>query len=160
MRDVRLQDLRRNRLLTLVAVAGLVALTDQVTKAWAERTFVGDPRESIPVVLPFTFTENTGAAFSFFQNAGPFLSVAAVAALGIIVAAVWNPRPVAEVVGFALIAGGAVGNLIDRLTRGDGLVDGPVVDWIQLPNFPVFNLADTSITFGVAVLLWVSWRNR
>lgn len=160
MRDVRLQELRRNRLLTLTATAGAVAAVDLFTKAWASQTFVGRTVEVIPVVLSFTFTENTGAAFSFFQDAGTFLSLAAFVAVGLIVATVWAPRPLAEVVGLGLIAGGATGNLIDRLARGDGNFDGPVIDWIQFPNFPVFNLADTAITFGVATILIAAWRSR
>lgn len=133
---------------------------DLATKAWASSTFAGRTVEIIPVVLSFTFTENTGAAFSFFQDAGTFLSFAAFVALGLIVATVWSPRPLAEVIGLGLIAGGALGNLIDRLARGDGLFDGPVIDWIQFPNFPVFNLADTAITLGVATILIAAWRSR
>lgn len=133
---------------------------DLLTKAWASQTFVGRTVEIIPVVLSFTFTENSGAAFSFFQDAGLFLSLAALVALGLITATVWNPRPLAEVVGLGLIAGGATGNLIDRLARGSGAFDGPVIDWIQFPNFPVFNLADTAITFGVATILIAAWRSR
>ena len=160
MRDVRLQELRRDRLLTLAAVAGGVAALDLLTKAWASQTFVGRTVEILPVVLSFTFTENSGAAFSFFQDAGIFLSLAAFVALGLIVATVWAPRPLAEVVGLGLIAGGATGNLTDRLARGDGAFDGHVIDWIQFPNFPVFNLADTAITFGVATILIAAWRSR
>lgn len=157
---MRLQKLRRDRLLTLAAVAGAVVAVDLLTKAWASQTFVGRTVEIIPVVLSFTFTENSGAAFSFFQDAGVFLSLAALVALGLITATVWNPRPLAEVVGLGLIAGGATGNLIDRLARGSGTFDGPVIDWIQFPNFPVFNLADTAITFGVATILIAAWRSR
>lgn len=160
MRDVRLQELRVHRLLTLAAIAGTVVALDLATKAWAAREFVGRTVEIIPVVLSFTYTENTGAAFSFFQDAGTFLGIAALVAIGLIVATVWSPRPVAEVVGLALIAGGAAGNLIDRIARGDELFDGPVIDWIRFPNFPVFNLADTSITFGVVVILVTAWRSR
>lgn len=160
MRDVRLQELRSHRLLTLAAVSSGVVALDLVTKAWAARTFPGRTVEIIPVVLSFTFTENTGAAFSFFQDAGTFLSLAAFLALGLIVATVWTPRPLAEVVGLGLISGGAAGNLVDRLARGDGTFDGAVIDWIRFPNFPVFNLADTAITFGVATILIAAWRNR
>lgn len=157
---MRVQDLRHHRLLTLFAISGLVVALDQVTKLWASRTFVGHSTEIIPGVLTFTFTENSGAAFSFFQDAGIFLGLAALVAVVVIVASAWSPRPLFEIVGLGLIGGGAIGNLIDRLTRGDGVFDGPVVDWIQFPNFPVFNLADTAITFGVAVILIGSWRSR
>lgn len=160
MRDVRIQELRHHRLLTLAAISGAVVVLDLVTKAWASRSFAGRTVEIIPVVLSFTFTENTGASFSLFRGAGAFLSLAALIALSVIVVSVWSPRPLAEVVGLALIAGGAAGNLIDRLTRGGGAFDGPVIDWIRFPNFPVFNLADTAITFGVVVILVTAWRSR
>lgn len=160
MRDVRVQELRLHRLLTLAAITGSVVAIDLLTKAWAGRNFVGRTVEIIPVVLSFTFAENSGAAWSLFQDAGTFLSVAALVALTIIVVSVWSPRPVAEVIGLGLIAGGAAGNLFDRLARGDGAFDGPVIDWIRFPNFPVFNLADTAITFGVVVLLVTAWRSR
>ena len=58
-----------------------------------------------------------------------------------------------EFTGLGLILGGAIGNLIDRFTRGDGLLDGAVVDWIQLPNFPTFNIADAAITIGAGLLI-------
>jgi signal peptidase II len=160
VRDVRVQELRHHRLLTLLAIATSVVTVDQLTKAWAERTFSGRTVEIIPVVLNFTFTENTGAAFSLFRDAGTFLALAAFVAVGVIVVSAWTPRPLFEIIGLGLIGGGAIGNLFDRLTRGEATFDGPVIDWIQLPNFPVFNLADTAITFGVAVLLIGSWRNR
>jgi signal peptidase II len=56
--------------------------------------------------------------------------------------------------------GGAAGNLIDRLARGEGLVDGLVIDWIQFPNFPIFNIADSSLTIGVGFMLLATWRAR
>jgi len=160
VRDVRVQDLRLHRLLTLAAASGTVIVADLATKAYAANTFVGRTVEIIPVVLSFTYAENTGASFSFFQGAGTFLSIAAFVALAVIVASVWQPRPLAEVVGLGLIAGGATGNLVDRLTRGEGTFDGAVIDWIQFPNFPVFNLADTCITFGVITILVAAWRSR
>jgi signal peptidase II len=61
-------------------------------------------------------------------------------------------------VAVGLVAGGALGNLVDRATRGDGLLQGAVVDFVDLQWFPVFNLADAAITVGVASLLWASAR--
>ncbi len=113
----------------------------------------------IPGILTFRFTENPGAAFSMFQNAGPFLGMAAVVAVGFIGASLAKPRPIYEVVAFGMIIGGALGNLIDRLARGEGFLDGHVIDWVQLPNFPTFNVADSSISVAVAVLLIGSWRS-
>ncbi len=79
-------------------------------------------------------------------------------AIGIVVYALTDERPPLETIAFGLVLGGAAGNLIDRVTRGDGLTDGGVVDWIQVPNFPVFNVADSSITIAVVMLLFMAWR--
>ena len=136
----------------------MVAL-DMLTKRWAAIAFRDEPQVVVPGILNFRFTENPGAAFSLFQNAGPFLGLAAVVAVGFIGAALAKPRPHYEVVGFGMIIGGALGNLIDRIARGEGFLDGQVIDWVQLPNFPTFNVADSSISVAVAVLLIGSWRS-
>jgi signal peptidase II len=130
-----------------------------LTKRWAATSFRDGPQTIIPGVLTFRFTENPGAAFSMFQNAGPFLGVAAVIAVGFIGASLARPRPTHEVVAFGMIIGGAMGNLIDRIARGEGFLDGKVIDWVQLPNFPTFNVADSSVSVAVAVLLIGSWRS-
>jgi signal peptidase II len=130
-----------------------------LTKRWAATSFRDGPQTIIPGVLTFRFTENPGAAFSMFQNAGPFLGVAAVIAVGFIGASLARPRPTHEVVAFGMIIGGALGNFIDRIARGEGFLDGKVIDWVQLPNFPTFNVADSSVSVAVAVLLIGSWRS-
>ncbi len=89
----------------------------------------------------------------------PFSGVAAVVAVGFIGASLAKPRPLHEVVAFGMIIGGALGNLIDRIARGQGFLDGHVIDWVQLPNFPTFNVADSSISVAVAMLLIGSWRS-
>lgn len=159
MRGLRSQGLRR-RLLAAAVPAAFVVAADLLTKRWAAVAFQEDELEVVPGVLWFTFTENTGAAFSLFQGAGPLLGIAALVAVAIVAGALRHERPLLEVVGLGLVLGGAVGNLVDRVARGPGLLDGPVIDWIRLPNFPVFNLADSGITVGVALLLLASWRNR
>lgn len=146
--------------LVAVPLAGLVVGVDLFTKRVAAGSFVGAPRVVIPGVLTFTYGENRGAAFSMFQEGGPLLATAAVVAIGVILWALRAPRPGLEVVGLGLIMGGAAGNLIDRLARGEGLVDGLVIDWIQFPNFPIFNIADSSLTVGVALMLLATWRAR
>ena len=144
--------------LVAVPLAGLVVAIDLVTKRVAAASFVGSPRVVIPGVLTFTYGENRGAAFSMFQEGGPLLAVAAIVAIGVILWALRAPRPGLEVAGLGLIMGGAAGNLIDRLARGEGLVDGLVIDWIQFPNFPIFNIADSSLTVGVGMMLLATWR--
>jgi signal peptidase II len=141
-------------------ISGAVIALDLVTKRYAALTFKTDPVEVIPGVLDFVYTENFGASFSLFQDLGWFLSLAALVAAGIVVNALRHDRPMGEVVAFGLIGGGAIGNLIDRLARGEGLTDGGVIDWIRLPNFPVFNIADSSITIAVVVLIVMAWRSE
>jgi signal peptidase II len=143
-----------------LGISAAVVAVDLITKRYAAVTFKTDPVEVIPGVLDFVYTENFGASFSMLQDLGWFLSLAAVLAAGIVVNALRHVRPMVEVVAFGLIGGGAVGNLVDRVARGDGLADGGVIDWIRLPNFPVFNIADSSITVAVAVLIVTAWRTE
>jgi signal peptidase II len=143
-----------------VGVAAFVALVDALTKRWASIRFDGNPLEVIPGFLTFTYTENPGAAFGSLQNAGPFLGVAAI---GVTLGLLWtmrHSRPGLEIFSFALIMGGAVGNLVDRIFRGPGLLDGKVIDWVNLWWIPTFNIADMSITIAVALLVVQTWRTR
>ena len=156
---VERQRTARSHIVLAYTIAGAIVAGDLLTKRWAASSFRDGPQTIIPGILTFRFTENPGAAFSLFQNAGPFLGVAAVIAVGVIGAALSRPRPTHEAVAFGMIIGGALGNLIDRIARGEGFLDGKVIDWIQLPNFPTFNVADSSVSVAVAVLLIGSWRS-
>ena len=97
---------------------------------------------------------NSGAAFGILQGAGPLLAVTSVIGMAAILIYLFNPgfaHPLMRV-GLALMLGGAVGNLIDRLYSGE------VVDFIKFPHWPAFNVADSSITIGVLFLLWAMTR--
>jgi signal peptidase II len=143
-----------------VAVGLGVLVADQATKRMAENLFRTSDVVVIPGFFGFTYVENPGAAFSMFQNAGPFLGVAAILVTGFVLWMLRNPRPPLERVGLGLVIGGAMGNLADRIVRGDGILDGKVIDWINLWWIPTFNLADTAITVAVTLLLIESWRSR
>ena len=151
--------IRRQFLIGVGTGVAVVAL-DLLTKRLAATAFVDERVTVIPGVLWLTYTENYGAAFSLLQEAGVFLSIAAVAAIVIVLNALREERPLIETIAFGLVGGGAAGNLVDRLARGDGLTDGGVIDWIQFPNFPVFNVADSSITVAVVLLLAQAWRTE
>ncbi len=156
MRELRIQEGVKPYLLALSVAAAVVA-ADLWTKRTAAVSFADGPLTVIPGVLTFTFGENPGASFSMFQDAGPFLALAAVVAVVVVLVALRHPRPTPEVVGFGLIMGGAVGNLVDRIFRAEGFLDGHVIDWIQFPNFPIFNIADSAITISVVLLFIVAW---
>lgn len=151
--------IRRQFLIGVGTGVAVVAL-DLLTKRLAATAFVDERVTVIPGVLWLTYTENYGAAFSLLQEAGVFLSIAAAVAIVIVLNALREERPLIETIAFGLIGGGAAGNLVDRLARGDGLTDGGVIDWIQFPNFPVFNVADSSITVAVVLLLAQAWRTE
>jgi signal peptidase II len=135
----------------LVAVAVIAA--DQATKAIV-RGQIG-PTEEIHVLpgVKLVYRLNSGVAFSVFSGGGAVVVVVAVLALGALLAffithlrrrLVWLPT--------GLLVGGAAGNLIDRVR------DGAVTDFVKLPHWPAFNLADTCITLGVLALVYVLER--
>ncbi|HEU4750296.1 MAG TPA: signal peptidase II [Acidimicrobiia bacterium] len=157
MRFVRSPGVIRRQVTAYLIAAGVVGL-DLITKRWAAIQYADAPETIIPGILTFRFVENPGAAFSMFEEAGPFLGLAAVIAVGIVAASLGKPRPTHEAVAFGLIIGGALGNLIDRIARGPGILDGKVIDWIDLRPIPTFNVADSAITVAVAILIIGSWK--
>lgn len=141
-------------------LAAAVVITDVLTKRWASIEFADGPRAIISDFLVLTYVENPGAAFSLLQDAGPYLGVAAIA---VSIGLLWSlrtERPILETVAFGFVIGGALGNLVDRIFRGPGFLDGHVIDWIDLWWIPTFNVADMSITVAVSLLLIHAWRTR
>ncbi len=130
-----------------------VIVVDQATKIWAVAALDDGPLRLIGDVIRLRVTRNSGAAFSSLQGYGPIIGVAVVGVVGLILWMLNRPLGRLEVVGLGLVLGGAIGNLVDRIFRGDGFLDGPVVDWIDPSFFPAFNGADSAITIGVVLLL-------
>lgn len=130
-----------------------MVLVDQLTKAWARSALDGSAVDVIPGFLRLALAENSGAAFGLFRGGGEIIAVLAVVAVGVIFFAFRTVDRWWDLLGLGLVLGGAVGNLIDRLTRGEGLLDGRVTDWIDLWFIPNFNVADAAISIGVALLL-------
>lgn len=149
----------RRYVVALGIAAGVVVL-DLWTKRHAALTFDGHPVEIIPGFFGFTYIENPGGAFGFFQDGGTIIGIAAIIVTGVVLVAMAVPRPTLEVVALGFVLGGAIGNLVDRFARGEGLIDGPVIDWIELSVIPTFNLADASVTLAVALLLIQAWQKR
>lgn len=157
MRGLRGKGELTRRYSIALGIAGVVTVLDLLTKRYASIRFVDSDVEVIPGFFSFTFHENPGAAFSLFQNAGPFLGVAAIVVTGVVLYMLRTDRPTLEVVAFGFILGGALGNLLDRVFRGDGLLDGKVIDWVNLWFIPTFNVADASVTTAVVLLLIHAW---
>jgi signal peptidase II len=147
---------RRYGLIATVAVA--VVVVDQLTKWWALNAL--DTR-TIHVVgsLRLALTENKGGAFGLGSRFVPVLAVVAVGAVLVMAARADIATRLGVAVALGLVLGGAFGNLVDRLFRGAGLLRGAVVDFIDLQWWPVFNVADASITCGCVLLLLVVGRH-
>ena len=129
--------------------AGVVA-ADQASKALVRGGLEpGESRELLPGVH-LVHSRNSGVAFSLFSGGGPLVVIVSLVALGALLAfffshlgrrLVWLPT--------GLLLGGAAGNLIDRVRAG------AVTDFIKLPHWPAFNVADIAITLGVVALVYV-----
>lgn len=135
------------------AIAAVVIALDQSTKRWALDR-LGDG-EIVHVIwtLQFNLAFNTGMAFGRAQGWGPVIAVIATVVVVWLLASLRREASALSVVAIGLVIGGALGNLLDRVFRGDGLLDGSVVDFIDFQWFPIFNVADISINVGGALLV-------
>jgi len=149
---------RRARLL-IAGVFLLAYAVDQVTKVFAVRHLTGEPdRELIGQVLQLRLIRNPGAAFSAGTAYTEILSCVAIVA---VVVVVWLARRVRSrlwSVGFGLLLAGIAGNLTDRLLREPGPLRGHVVDFLMLPNWPIFNIADICINAAAVAIVLQAFR--
>jgi len=138
-----------------VGLAFAVVVIDQLTKTWAVNAL--DDGRIIDVIwtMRFALGFNSGMAFSQGEGIGPIIGVIALIAVVALLISLRRTGSTTASIGVALVCGGAAGNVVDRLFRGDGWLHGAVVDFIDLQWWPVFNIADAAITVG-AVLLLVS----
>jgi signal peptidase II len=140
----------------LVGVAAVVAVTDQLVKAWV----VANLPERVPYpvlgnLLIFEHVANPGAAFSLATGATWVFSIIAVAVVGFLIWFARRIRSVAWSVLFGLLLGGTLGNLTDRLIRPPGFGVGHVVDFILVPWMlpAIFNLADSAIVISMCLFV-------
>lgn len=137
----------------LIVVAGVAAI-DQLVKQWMLNNL--EPGVPVPVIgdwFRLFLLFNPGAAFGMGENATwLFTTIQLVFVVGVLIAAPFL-RDRWTGVGLALIGGGALGNLVDRLFREPGFWFGHVVDYISIGDFAVFNIADASISVGVGVFV-------
>lgn len=147
----------------LLGIAGVVAVLDQWTK-WLVRENIPFATQWLPEgmqwLMPYArlvHWQNSGAAFGMFQGGGTVFTVLAFIVIGAII--FYYPQIESEGwmfrLALALQLSGALGNLISRLTH-----DGKVTDFISVGTFPVFNIADSAISVGTAVLLLGVWLSE
>jgi signal peptidase II len=141
---------RRVVLLRALAVAAAVIIVDRITKHLVVKGIAeGDVDKFLPGVQ-LVHVRNSGVAFGFFSGGGALVLILTLAALtALVVYFVMRPARPLLWLPTGLLIGGALGNLIDRISSGS------VTDFIKLPSWPAFNVADMAITFGVLALLYV-----
>lgn len=143
----------------LFAAAWTIWLLDFVTKAWALSSLSSQPRKILGTIIQFTLIKNSGAAFSFATGFTILFTVIAVAV--VVAVSYFAPRITSPgwLIALGLLLGGVLGNLTDRIFRSPGFLSGDVIDWIQIPHWPVFNIADSAITIAAALAFILSLRN-
>ena len=136
--------------------ATAVIVVDQLTKAWAVDQ-LNDRNIDLFWTLRLNLSYNTGMAFSAGQDWGPVIGVVAMlVVVGLLLSMRRQPGRLTDIA-VGLIIGGAIGNIIDRLFRQDGWLRGGVVDFVDFQWFPIFNVADSAITVGGALLVLGSY---
>ena len=161
MADARPDGAPPRRLGTFVAVAALVLIVDQLTKHWAVNRLSDGSTIDVVGSLRFNLLYNTGAAFSLGSGSGlgPWISVIAIGVVVMLALGHTSRFPLGAAAA-GMIAGGAIGNLLDRALRGDdGFLHGAVIDFIDLQWWPVFNIADAGVVVGAALLVLASFKN-
>ncbi len=144
----------------------VVFVVDQITKYWFDNNLQMYERITvIPDYFSWTLAYNTGAAFSFLAGASGwqrwlFTLIAVVVS---VILVVWMKRLKSDetwlAVGLALVLGGALGNLVDRVVFGH-VVDFILVHWENRWYFPAFNLADSAITVGAVLLALDMFKSK
>lgn len=142
-------------LVNAVLIIALVAL-DQWVKYWVTANIhLGTDQVLIPGIMNVTNLHNYGAAWSMLQGKQTFFSIITIVVIVAILYCMWKFRKQrGKMLCFSLILAGAIGNFIDRLSQGY------VVDMFEFApvNFPVFNVADMCLTFGVLILIIIILR--
>ncbi len=144
----------------LFSVAWVVWILDLATKIWAVNNL--SFKSNIKVIGEFfqlTLVRNPGAAFSFATGATIFLSLFSLIVM--IVVLYYSPKITSRgwAVVLGLVLGGILGNMVDRIFREPGVLRGHVIDWLQLPNWPVFNIADMAVVSAALLSMVLTAKN-
>ncbi len=140
----------------ILTIAGVVLLLDRLTKAWIRHHFQLYESRRLTSWFYLTFVENTGTAFGLFQGNNRALLLLA---FTILAALLYGARGLTErggfwgAIGVALVLGGAIGNVMDRIHYGQ------VIDFLDFRVWPVFNIADSAITIGtISLMIGLIWK--
>jgi signal peptidase II len=151
---------RRALLLTLFAGFAVFAYVfDQLTKLWVTSTMTeGERIPVLPPLLHWYYIRNSGAAFSIGENVTWVFTIIMAAVSIAILLQLRKLGSAWWALALGLLLGGALGNLTDRLFREPSFAMGHVVDFIQLPNFAIFNIADSAVVSSVVIICLLTLR--
>ncbi|MTA98694.1 MAG: lipoprotein signal peptidase [Actinobacteria bacterium] len=150
-------NFRQRKWLALTAL--IVFLLDYSTKAAAIKFLADEPVKILGSFLKLNLTFNSGAAFSLASSATILLSTFSMIAVAAIFYFSRKVKSTQWAIALGLVLGGVFGNLSDRIFRNPGGLQGEVVDWIQIPNWPVFNIADTAVVSAAVLITILSAKN-
>ena len=143
----------------MLSVAAAVLLADVVSKTIAVRELSDrEPVSLLGGLLTLRLVRNPGAAFGIAQGMTILFTVVAVGVVVVILRLSRRLSNAAWAVALGLVLGGAVGNLVDRVFREPGPGRGHVVDFLELPHWPVFNLADSAIVGAAGLMVLLTAR--
>jgi signal peptidase II len=143
-----------------IIITSLIFTLDLISKDWATNYLqFRAPVKVIGDFLQLTYGTNPGAGFSFATDATALLSSLKLCVAVLIIYYMRKVTNRSWAIGLALLLGGVLGNLWDRVIRPPGFWRGEVVDWIALPNWPIFNIADSSIVVAGFLLTIFAMRN-
>ncbi|MGH3470971.1 MAG: signal peptidase II [Nocardioidaceae bacterium] len=149
----------RRKIVLWGAVAVVAYAADQASKWWATHHLTeGVPHQLIGSWLQLRLTHNAGAAFSVGTGYTALLSIVALTVIAVCLRMARRLGSTGWAIALGLLVGGALGNVTDRLLRPPGPFRGWVVDFLQLPHWPVFNLADSAITVAALMFIILSLR--
>lgn len=147
----------QRRVMVVLVVAGALAL-DQVTKAWALTALEGRVIDVVPTV-ELRLAYNSGFSFGLGAEFGPIVALVVLVIASLLARAAFRERDALRALLFAVVLGGALGNIVDRVARADaGPLSGSVVDFIAVTWYAVFNVADMFVVCGAILLALVDLR--
>lgn len=135
-----------------ISVALIVLVLDIITKWWAVQRLSDGSAIDLVGSLRFYLVYNRGMAFSAGTNLGPMIGLLAIVVVVILLRNLKKVDNLLSLIATGSIIGGASGNVVDRIFRGDGFMSGAVIDFIDLQWWPVFNIADIGIVCGAIAM--------
>jgi signal peptidase II len=149
----------RRRVGVLVAIAALVYVLDVVSKLVAVATLSDrEPIRLLGGLLTLRLVRNPGAAFGIGVGMTVVFTLVAVLVIVVILRVARHLYSLPWALALGMLLGGALGNLTDRVFRSPSVLAGHVVDFLELPRWPVFNLADSAIVVASVVMVLLSFR--